>query len=457
MDHYVPIAQTSCHPSECVLCQCHYWEQGFSSDHILSNPVLMTIEPSELKERYLFFKEAGCSIILPEMIANFKRYLTMTLGEMKQNNLLPKEIDVTKNIWNNFDEKIHDPPTEPVTDNSTLLAIRTRCLRHYMKAKLGATEEELDPIFGGKRTISYRSCASIKSTLNLLINTIGFSGEKLKKHRQIFYIDVFGIESILKDVKKVGDIDTKTFLLRNFRLLKKCSKLRDTTKVLNEFRIPNIAIEKCPSIFHFLPETVRSRLIEIPTIPELFGHWHNPRILFLVCYLPRAKRRIEQLKELNVTCASLALLISGDAAFRRYTEEGIDRPKGADLLTLLHYELNTDRKIIRDVLRKHDAWCQIPFIYAQETLFYLKKIGFTNEEIWKNIHIVLYRKTIVQKELEKIDSKLSNRSWDLTPSRKLALSLYHIEKPYHFSGKGVWDSPVDQPTVRSFDQGRISN
>lgn len=49
----------------------------------------------------------------------------------------------------------------------------------------------------------------------------------------------------------------------------------------------------------------------------------------------------------------------------------------------------------------------------------------------------------VEKHLKKMDIGRIDKPWELTDSRKLALLLYDIEKPYHFDGGGIWNCHFD--------------
>lgn len=62
------------------------------------------------------------------------------------------------------------------------------------------------------------------------------------------------------------------------------------------------------NIFHLAPETVKLRLQELETVPELKALLCNPKVLKLVVHHNRARSRLSFLQQLELKCASISVL-----------------------------------------------------------------------------------------------------------------------------------------------------
>lgn len=62
------------------------------------------------------------------------------------------------------------------------------------------------------------------------------------------------------------------------------------------------------NVFHLSPETVRLRLQEIESVPQLRTLLCNPNILKLIIHHNRARSRLSFLQQLELKCASVTVL-----------------------------------------------------------------------------------------------------------------------------------------------------
>lgn len=62
------------------------------------------------------------------------------------------------------------------------------------------------------------------------------------------------------------------------------------------------------NIFHLSPETVRLRLQEIESVPELRTLLTNPKVLKLIIHHNRARSRLSFLQQLELRCAGVVVL-----------------------------------------------------------------------------------------------------------------------------------------------------
>lgn len=158
---------------------------------------------------------------------------------------------------------------------------------------------------------------------------------------------------------------------------------------LQEHNIPDETIRKTMNIFHHSPETVKLRLQEVESIPELRALLSNPRVLKLIVHHNRAKSRLTFLQELRLKCANLMFLGSSPTEFDLRIKEGRDINPYQELLSFLKSLLQTS-ELDLEFLRKHPFHQNVPFVQMEETYYYLRSLKYSNVSILKALHILLY-------------------------------------------------------------------
>ncbi|CAG2053744.1 unnamed protein product, partial [Timema podura] len=121
----------------------------------------------------------------------------------------------------------------------------------------------------------------------------------------------------------------------------------------------------------------------------------------------------------------------------RYAKEGADKTRGRDITGYLSMMLGLPEIEIRQGFHRHPYWCHIPLHSVKDTLHYLLELGYTREQVWSNVHLLVYPR------LQTVSGGLVVLESELSASQRLAMCLYFIEKEFHFTGDGVW---TDQAT-----------
>lgn len=434
-------------------------KHGLDKTTLSADPYILILRPYALEQRISLLKDLGYPKILPHMIKTFYSMMNLTVKDLKEQKLLPADADVTKNLLNCLHEPPpHVPSIRSLPDDHTASAIHFQVLSHYLLWKLDLTREHLNRIMFSRVRLKHQSLSILKRTFDVLENDFGLPKKKIGRNHFLLSRDPSNTERMLKEIKYIGTLDTKSMLLKYPRLLHvKVEMMQEKLKVLKEFGINDNCVSTSPDVLTLSCKNIAKRLQELETHPELKAHRTNPRFLALLIHFPSVLRRMEILKNLNVRCASLHILSTSQTLFKRYILVGTDRTKGIDLVKFLSYELEVDSKSIQASLKRHPLWCQIPFLHVQETFTFLKENNYSNQDILNNIQIVIYRRALVEKELHNIDCGRYDESWDFTPSKKLALCLYNMEKAYHFSGNGVWNCHEDEEEQNSQSLRHTSN
>lgn len=77
--------------------------------------------------------------------------------------------------------------------------------------------------------------------------------------------------------------------------------------------------------------------------------------------------------------------------FYRFARDGADRTRGRETVMYLCGALGfEDQQHIRNILARHPYWCQVAPLCVQQCLEYLLAKGFSKEDIYKNLHLLIY-------------------------------------------------------------------
>lgn len=74
----------------------------------------------------------------------------------------------------------------------------------------------------------------------------------------------------------------------------------------------------------------------------------------------------------------------------RFARDGSDKTKGRDIVVYLSNIMNKSENDIRNLLSRHPNWCHIPVLHVKQCYEFLKRKDFNNEEMYKNLHILIY-------------------------------------------------------------------
>ena len=159
---------------------------------------------------------------------------------------------------------------------------------------------------------------------------------------------------------------------------------------IKAFDIPEIAIGRCLEVLTLGPDTVLKRLTDLRKVNEFNVLCTHPRILRLVHYQTKAQTRLDYLNQLKVKCVSLHVLSSSSDTFEKYAREGVDRTKGKDVVLYLSKTLMKNDNDLRNSLSRHPNWCHVPLLSVKASMDFLKYKKFNSEEIYNNIHVLLY-------------------------------------------------------------------
>ncbi|XP_073825284.1 mitochondrial transcription termination factor 5 [Musca autumnalis] len=419
----------------------------FTVDDILTRPMILYTNELTLENRYVVLNECGFEAITIPLLAKFVSAMNRSVVSLKAFRYIPYDTNVIDRLRTTFsDIEVELSKDYECSESMELKFLRQHILNCYLKQKLGATASDIEKIWKTYGRIRHKSFSSVQNIIDVLTRDLNFSYERIIKNAFLLYADAENVKRILNEVPTIDGQDIKELLFKRPKIMMtSCDALLTTMQHIKEFGIGEGAILRCLEILTLGPDTVLERLKDLNEVEEFKVLSSNPRVLRLVHYQNKARLRLDYLNQLKVRCASLHILSCSSEAFARFARDGSDKTKGRDVVVYLSNVMNKSENNLRSLLSRHPNWCHIPAIQVKQCYEFLLEKQFSTEDIYNNIHIMLYpikrieEKLIHLKTSDFINELKSNEnSEELTTNEMLTLVLYLIESEFHFTGDGIW-------------------
>lgn len=272
--------------------------------------MILYVNELTFQNRHEVLHEVGIIKSKIDMNLLFK-YITVVnkdVSFLRSNSYLPDGCDVQKNLVDCFHD-IHLPISEDFKENMPLKVVRQDILNKYLSIKLKMSKQENEKMWTSYSRVKHKSFRSVQKMLNILINDLKFSRDRILKHTYLLYGDPENVEAIIKTIPTIGDEDVKEVLYRRPKIMMSSSdRIQKCLDHLKDFNIPEEAITRCTEVLTLGPDTVLERLKDLNDVEEFQALITNPRILRLVHYQNKARLRLDYLQHLKVKCASLHIL-----------------------------------------------------------------------------------------------------------------------------------------------------
>lgn len=139
------------------------------------------------------------------------------------------------------------------------------------------------------------------------------------------------------------------------------------------------------------PTTLRLRLDDILKIPMFQVLMDYPQMLKLVVHHIKIRSRLAFLKRLKLRCASLSQIGNlHTKSFEEYIQLVKDANSSQCVIAFFCKLLDKSKEDIEGKLKKHPYYCNIPFSDINTTFRSLTQQGYTKENIFRCLLILLY-------------------------------------------------------------------
>lgn len=418
---------------------------NYSIKEILDKPMLLYQNALTIQNRYNVYQECGCKTVSLNLLCKFVTVMNRKVSSLKSQRIIPFEVDVQERLCTRFTDIDVYVPIK-YDEDIKLKILRENILNCYLKERLDMTEKDLEKLWKIYPRVRHRSFHSVQQMVEILLNELGFTKERITKNAFVLYGDPDNIKKMLTLVPSIDGQDLRKILFKTPKILMSSADgLVKSLSHIKSFGINENAVIRCLELLTLSPDTILERLNDLQDIEEFQVLKTNPRILRLVHYQNKARLRLDYLNQLKVRCASLHVLSCSSDAFVKFAREGSDRTKGRDVVVFLSNILKESEIQIRAILTRHPNWCHIPVVQVKQCYDYLLSNGFTSQDVYENLYLLLYPIKRIEEKLTLLqgptflqDLKVEQKIEQISQSKKLALVLYLIESEFHFTGDGIW-------------------
>lgn len=422
---------------------------------IMDRPTCVLLSPITYENRDRVFKECLFQNVQLFFYVRFVSLMNKKVQVLKAYDYIRPQSNVQESLIQQLDVPVK---IKPLPESLPLNVIRREVMNEYFRVKLGMTDDEIIHARRVYTRLKHRNLSSIVEVIEILKNDLGFSKNRIIKNPFLLHAIAENIKEIITEVPRIGDKDIKDIIIERPKIvMQPCSSMKAIIKHVKSFDIPEDAITKCLDVLTLSSDTVYDRLAELHAIKDFQVHFSNPRILRLIHFKNKVKCRLDYLKSLKIRCYSIHLLSASSEAFEKFAYDGLDKTKGVDTLDYLSHTFKVDPLEVRATIRLHPNWLQAPIVEIKNTYDYLRGLGYTQQEIYENLTILLYPISRLQPKLnEMIEWKEENDESrkisdvevrKITNTKLLSLCVYFIESEYHFTGDGVFE-------IQKFDKNQ---
>nr|CAD7264166.1 unnamed protein product [Timema shepardi] len=362
-------------------------EFNISGAEIREQPEVLSILPVTIQNHGMVLKEGGFISVTAWLLLNYQMVVKKRVSLLKAHGYIPTNVDPVASVQSYLGEL----KPSPIPSGDSFLEAHKAALKQYLMWRLEMSPEEIDRVLKTYLRIRHKSVRLIRRSLDILEHDIGLTKEKIRKNGYLIHSHPDNTLDTLRLVETLGGLPTRqVFQMHPKIIMTTTETLLRTKQFLEDHGISEEAAQCCFHIFTLSSDSVNTRLKELSSIPAFNALQTHPRVLRLVHYQQKARARLDYLRDIRVKCASLHILCSSQKKFQKYAKEGADRTRGRDITGYLSLMLGLPEIEIRQEFHRHPYWCHIPLHLVQDTLHYLLELGYTRDQVWSNVHLLVY-------------------------------------------------------------------
>ncbi|KAF7285021.1 hypothetical protein GWI33_012335 [Rhynchophorus ferrugineus] len=416
---------------------------GYANQDMLKYTNLLTLHHLIKVQHYWALEETGCHNIHPKLLSRAVYYFKRKIVCLKYQNFLKPEVDVVEKFLSYLNPPIKRPEKLQVSleaiDDMTWKELHEEVLRDWLKVRLNASDDEINKLYRIHKMFCNKSFRVIEENIQLA-ESIGLTHNKILKCGYLLNNYPEYPKTVLRDFPNLAGLNIKSAMKSNPKLMmvdpKKMLKIYG---LLKEYNIPDEHIQRKHQIFTMNVDSIKSRLMEIKQKKELQLVLEFNNILHVVIHQKKITSRLSYLQKLKMRCASFKLFgHTDDAYFDNYIKEGKDINMKSDLINFLAVLFQQDKKDISKKISVHPLCQYVPFIDMQATYDFLIKTGFSKDNIYRVLPILLYPIDKIKNAVKTIKTDPDTDYYILNQYQILNLIIYELEKVHHFTGNGIW-------------------
>ncbi|XP_068219019.1 transcription termination factor 5, mitochondrial isoform X2 [Palaemon carinicauda] len=411
---------------------------GVSSDEVQKCMQLLYFCPLTVEHRIAILQELGLLGLTASHYTKFSKIFKSSVALLKSYKLLPNDYEIhgilhALGVPEVITQKFHLPVA---VDNLSLSEVH-KCLNLvYQCWLLNCEAEAVEYIYKTYPSSQIKSMKLQNVVVKHLIEYWGFSTEEILRHGYLLCCSPVNLQLIEDNVEHLCHADPKKVAHLTPRILTlRHQQLCEISNILINVGVTEAAALRTPQIFSLQPRTVKARIQEIQQIPEFSGSNTHPRLLRLIHYSRKVRRRLDLLRQIKDTRAVPSLnIITGDQdKFNKYVALGYLRINMKDIITYLSKHFKVKGSFIRKNLHQPSHKQQASVVSVKSNVTYLCHQGFKEDQLLSSLEILMYPPDVVKQQFQDLLHKLGMPAQQIVNvPYALQLLLYYLDKemPY---------------------------
>ncbi|KAM0727376.1 Transcription termination factor 5, mitochondrial [Formica fusca] len=420
--------------NNCLMCQ----KYNVNASPLLNFRFCLILNSHKLEHRINIMKDIGVPDLNLSSVSRMVHLFRKHVSTFKEKTNIPIEQNIAKNIFDRLGREVPSDISqmESLSNKLTIHQYYKECLLHCKTRVFNLPY--LDDKILLHEYMKFKSISMIAETLKVLRINLDYNEELIKMNPFVITASADNIKSLLDGFTDICGIPIITLLRKHPHILfQDADNIKRLLMSFKRYEISDEYVKKYMRILEMGNDTFLERIEMIKRHPDLHVWCKHPRILRIVVHKDMAKNRVDYLRTINRSkWVRPQTVLSKPADMEKYLDNAtVLSRKG--LRHVFMQELGVDKN---DLLARHPHWKTVGFADIEQMFKYLKK-HFTINEICQNIHIVLYRRSKVEKVLADLKRRYSQSTeFSFTNGQYLALCLYMLEKDTHFTGDGIWNN-----------------
>ncbi|XP_064091916.1 transcription termination factor 5, mitochondrial-like [Macrobrachium nipponense] len=412
---------------------------GLDPDDVRRYLQLLYFCPLTVEHRIAMFQELGLLNLSAFHYTKFAKFFKSSVALLKSYKLLENDYDIAGVLHAlGVPEAVHQKFGLPGEVDNLSLAEVHKCLNlAYQCWLLQCEPDAIDYIHKTYPPSQTKSMRLQNVVVKRLIENWDFSIDEILRHGYLLCCSPINVQRIENSIKHLCHADPKKVAHLTPRILTlPPQQLCEISNLLVEAGVTETAVLQTPQIFSLQPRTVKERIQEIQLTPEFSGINSHPRMLRLIHYNTKARRRLDVLRQIKDTRAVPSLnVITGDQdRFNKYIAIGYLRVNRKDIVTYLAKHFKVKSSVIRKNLRLPSHKQQVSVVSVKSNVTYLSHLGFLAEQMLSSLEVLLYPPDIVVQQVQDLMQRLDSYEVHNIVSlpHALQLLLYYLDKemPY---------------------------
>lgn len=417
---------------------------------------LFLSSPPVVQRNCQFLQECGATKATADVIASCQNFMAVPIGVFKSYANIDHSVDVqgrwldlvSEPSWRLKNEQLLEQHTTPC---SSISHVRNVVFSSYLARKWKISfPEVLKWVEEGIKTLPL-SIRRLMRTVSVLPK-IGFDQESIWKNPSLLQSDSDSLENFMFTYREdfLGQ-SASQFLLEFPEVTCQIDfpSLHSNVDNLRRFGVPMACIRNnLRDLLVQDPLVLQGKIRQIEPYPELGVFVHHPRFAKLFDDVDTVVLRVKTFRAIDKRQITFSACTCSAKDFSALIQQRAQLRLSDEALRYLANRTGQPSKSVKEMLRSHPQSRQLGSENMKKVMELVAARGFTKEQIFNGLHLVLYPVGLVAKKLDELPSRPEMQPIETTIKEPTILQIvvYLLEEQFMFTGNGVFAKPPENKT-----------